>query len=377
MYPVSTEWHRTLKSRAHTRVSRLDVEVSGQVEQFPIVEGTITQNYDDPTRWGFDVTIVDSEARTYAEMYALVSPFLSRLRPWSGVKHADGSTELVPCGEMFVKDLEVVESQGGAIVWRLNSFDASTRLQSPMPAPFVIPAGRDPTSLVAPLLTPRFPRLTIVTAPTSYLTEPMILRERSVPWTEAQRLVASTGLDFTVNRVGEAVMQPRILDATAADHPAWHFDEAIRPDFAEPARRLTFDDAPNVVIVSGSHPNATGVTGIAFDSDPRSPTYRYSPDYGENVFTVDSDRVFTNAQADALAEFVLSKKLGPQDQVTFTAVVNAALDVGDVVLVSRARLGLVAEPLIVTQLEVPLGVTEFMRVTCRRSIFTNLANTPL
>jgi hypothetical protein len=373
MYAVSTRWANAVK-HSHTALARVDVDRGGDLTTFKIESGTVVQDYDDATRWGLDVEVVDEEGRSWTDMRDLVNPFFSKITPWAGIRYADGEEEWVPCGEVFVSDLDVVEEDSGAVRWRLNTFDASSRLKSKMPVPYVIAGDTDPTAVVAPLLHPRFPSLTIVRTPTPYRVGPLIIREGSSPWEEAQRLVTSTGLELAVNRLGLGTMQARVTDASIVD-PVWSFDELDRPDFAEVERRQTLQDRPNVIVVIGTHPNAPGVVGIAFDNDPRSDTYRYGGEYGEVVEEENSEQVFSNPQANAMASALLSARLGPQDQVTFKAIRNPALDVGDVVIVNRARMGLVNVRMIVTHIECPMHVDDWMIVTCRRSLIIGTETT--
>jgi len=366
MYAVSAAWANAVK-HSHTALARIDVARGSSVTSFKVERGSVVQDYDDPTRWGLDVEVVDEEKRSFDAMHDLVNPFRARLTPYSGIRYPDGSEEWVPCGQLFVQDLDIVETDEGAVRWRVNTFDASSRLKSKMPVPYVVAGDLDPTSVVVPLLQPRFPALTIVPTATRYRTAPMIIREGSSPWEEARSLVASTGLELSVNRLGLGTMERRTVDASHAA-PVWTFDEPDRPDFAAPERRQTLDDRPNVVIVTGTHPSAPGVYGIAYDNDPGSPTYRYGGDYGEVTYQEDSEQVFSNAQADEVAAGILARKLGPQDQVTFQAIRNPALDVGDVVVVNRARVGLVNARLIVSHVECPMHVDDWMTVTCRRSV---------
>lgn len=375
MYAVSAQWENAVK-HSHTALARIDVERGSSLTTFKVEQGTVVQDYDDPTRWGLDVEIVDQAGRSFSAMRDLVNPFRSRLTPYSGIRYPDGSEEWIPCGQLFVQDLDIVETDEGAVRWRLNTFDGSSRLKGKMPVPYVVPGDVDPTSAVMPLLQPRFPPLTIVPTATRYRTAPMILREGSSPWEEARSLVASTGLELAVNRLGYGSMVHRTVDA-GLTVPAWTFDELDRPDFAAPERRQTLDDRPNVVVVTGTHPSAPGVYGIAYDNDPGSETYRYGGDYGEVTYQEDSEQVFSNAQADEMAAGILARKLGPQDQVTFSAIRNPALDVGDVVVVNRARIGLVNERMIVSHVECPMHVDSWMQVTCRRSVVAATGGTAL
>jgi hypothetical protein len=107
--------------------------------------------------------------------------------------------------------------------------------------------------------------------------------------------------------------------------------------------------------------------------DPSSPTYRFSAEYGEHIRTVTSDLVMSNEQATAMARALLSRSLGPQDEVQFTAIPNAALDPGDTVVVTRELLGMNGDRMIVAHFELPLLATEGMPIRCRRSVYTGEA----
>ncbi len=73
----------------------------------------------------------------------------------------------------------------------------------------------------------------------------------------------------------------------------------------------------------------------------------------------------TDAQAAGAAQALLQRQLGTTQSVGFGAIVNPALEPDDVVLVNRARAGIVQERHIIDQVTIPLGAAEAMTAQTR------------
>ena len=107
----------------------------------------------------------------------------------------------------------------------------------------------------------------------------------------------------------------------------------------------------------------------------RSVSYPSGAIVAFTVLEVESEKVTSNDQATAMARAILSRELGPQEQVQFRALINPGLEPPDVVSVTRERLGLEDRRMIVTRIEMPPTFEEnaTMLVTARRSILTDSA----
>jgi hypothetical protein len=125
-----------------------------------------------------------------------------------------------------------------------------------------------------------------------------------------------------------------------------------------------------VVTVIGTNSAAPNVRGSAWDANPSSPTYRGGP-YGTRTKVVRSENAITNTQAQAMANAYLIQLLGPQDTLSFTAVPNAALDVGDTVMMTRARMGVSGAAYVIAGIDLPLTADTGMTIRCQRSVLTD------
>ena len=96
----------------------------------------------------------------------------------------------------------------------------------------------------------------------------------------------------------------------------------------------------NGVVVTGASVGATAapVRAVAWDNDPDSPTYK-DGSYGRVPMFVNDTTITTTAAAQTAANASLIALLGFSGQVTATAWVNPAMEVGDVLQVERKGLG--------------------------------------
>jgi hypothetical protein len=297
----------------------------------------------------------------------LVDPYQSVLRPYRGIKFVDGTTELVPLGVFYPDQVSAGEGSNGAVTWKIRAFDASIRAQDELGQALAIPGGTLYTQAVQQVIRRVYPQASFTLGDSRFTTPTLVVDESTIPWTWAQDLGRDYGEDLTTDREGVFTSAPRILQT--ADAPVWEFVEGEGATSWEPERTIDADKPVNVVEVIGTNSAAPGVYGIAFDNDKSSPTYRYGPN-GERKRTFRSEKVVTNAQAEAAARFLLSKLLGKTDQVTLKAIPNPALDAGDTVAAWRARLGLAGDRLLVAHIELPLVAEREMSVTLRRSIMS-------
>jgi len=343
----------------------VDIVTGQQVESFQPIDGSVKQKIDDSSRWQMDITFIDDQDRPLSEMQDMISPVRCKMIPYRGIELASGGTELVPCGEFYIRKRNHSYDTSGAPTWRIQAFDVSIRCQTNLTEPFYINPGSQLNATVINLLSKKRPNLQFQLASSEFTVPGLLYQEDIDPWGEATKLMVSHGLDLYQNRLGACASASRKLIPQAS---VWNFTEGVNMWNVD--RESGDDNFPNVVVVKGDNPGASGVSGLAADMDPHSLTYRYG-DYGQQVYTFRSEKVTTNAQANAMASYLLARMLGGQDVVTFEALPNAALDVGDTVTVTSERLGLYHSKLLVSELEIPLTVQEPMKVTCRRSIFTS------
>ena len=100
-----------------------------------------------------------------------------------------------------------------------------------------------------------------------------------------------------------------------------------------------------------------------WDDDPASPTYRYGP-FGEVPRFYTSSLVTTEAQATAAGEAILRRATGLVEGVSWTSLVDPAVDVGDIVAVVNPAVR-VNRVMVLDSVTVPLGPAEAMSAVAR------------
>lgn len=376
MYAATAAFYREITG-PHTAITRVDATQGDDTLHLDVVGGQgITLDYDAPTRRGLDVTVTHEE-HDAADLEDLLDEFITVLTPYRGVRYSDGTEELIPCGVFFPEKIRLTEDNAGGVTLNTSAFDASTRCQGPLDRPFHIDAGGRPDEVVPQLLGRKMADLQYRLAATPWSLPTLDLRGQVNPWSKASELYETMGYDLAIDRDGICVSDQRTV--SVLEDPTWEFVEGINATFAPGSERsVGAEDFPNVVIVKGTNAAAgRTVRGEAADEDPSSRTYRYGRT-GERVLEVESEKVTTDEQANAMARLILARELGPQEELTFKALVNPGLDVADVVSITRERLGLLERRMIVTRIQMPLTVEGdgTMQITARRSVLTDGTGTP-
>lgn len=361
---VSTAFLRAIRED-QSAVSSLDVHRGNSTASLALLGGNVTEDMDDATRRSMQCTVYDEET-AFADLEDLLDPYLSTIEPKRGIIYPDGSEEVVSLGVQHPTELSIQEVDGGP-VFHLTALDSSSRASGPLANPVYIPVGTPFDEAITKLLQSKMPGVSMMIGESEFTTPTLLIPDSSNAWTESRKLAAAAGLDLWVSRDNQVVAAPRPLDPDV--DPDWEFVEGENATFWDPKRQTRRDDYPNVVVVEGTHPNFPGIRAVVWDDDPASRTYRYGP-YGEVVRKIQTEKVTSTDQAQAMAARELARLLGPQYEITLECVPNPALEVGDTVLVTRERVGLVAVRMIVCHLETPLLPEDSQQVTLRRTILT-------
>lgn len=375
MYPVSARFLAAPKS-SHVAIVRADVyhaqqfvrslDVIGDdvsADETATIRRVATLTFSDP-----DDDLVPTTARRVNEV---LDPYRAEIKVSRGFRYTDGTEELAPLGWFRMRNLRITEHADGGVALSTDGFDRSLVCQDRLPTAWPIPAGAAVEQEIARLLVGVFPGMTFALIDSGHVTPSLLLPEGANPWTEASKLAESIGARLSMNRDNVCVLQPETT--TAANDYLWSFTEGVDADFWQPDRTVTVDDVANYVVVVGTNSQGATVRGVAYDDDPESPTWVQGP-FGQRVHTEQSERVVSSQQATDMAKAVLVKRLIASEDVTFEATVNPALDEGDTVAVTRARLGLHERRMIVKSIRWPLVPGEPMRVTARRSVLVGAEN---
>lgn len=150
----------------------------------------------------------------------------------------------------------------------------------------------------------------------------------------------------------------------------WNYIEGVG-NTAIQYQRSQSDRVPNTWIRDGASTSITvPVRGTAYDANPSSPFWAGSPTYGVVESYLQDNLIGGQAQAQAEANGAMYLGLGAGDVITLLAIPNYALQINDVITVTRADAGLDATPMVIDSIAFPLqvdgGQNAMMTITGRR-----------
>jgi Domain of unknown function (DUF5047) len=310
-----------------------------------------------------DGTLINSATGTSS---ALLTPFGSGsiIRPYSGIRYSDGTTEVYPLGVFNISQVNIVESNPtteAGLTISMTGYDPSRRIdRNKFTSTYVIAAGTLITTAIQTLVNRTLPGTQFSTT-TSGLTLPYPLTYAvgDSPWAAIGDLSASVGCETYFDVNGVCVTCPP-ADLGALSSPVMSYIPGQHCSMTDITSTYTDDPGYNGVIVIGASP-ATGqaaVQGVAWDTNPASPTY-YLGDYGQVPQIVNDTNITTAAGALASATSLLNSQLGFVKQLSTTNMGpgNPALDVDDVVeiVAPKAAVNGVA---IIDAVTVPMGESQ-------------------
>jgi hypothetical protein len=322
------------------------------------------------TEFGGDGEVFGAEgdvfgARQYTALAGSVAPYGSEFRVKRGVVFPDGTEELVSLGVFLLDDVDINDSGVGVTV-DLSGPDRAQRVSDARwTEAYTIADGTNYATAIQNLISDRYPGAVFDFTTTSRTTPLLVLGESSQndPWSDAQRMAHDIGCELFFDANGTCVLQ-EVPSPTAPS--VWTIAEG---DAGSPTvsfgRRLNRRTTYNVIVVRGENP-AVGapVQATARDMNPTSPTYVLGP-FGEKPKFYVSEYIKTEAQAQDVANAMLSENLGLDEAARAVIVPQPALDASDVVTVTRQRSNLNAA-FVVQSFSVPLRPNESMTVELKR-----------
>lgn len=367
MFPVSDRFIAAVQSD-HTMVAKAEVvSFAGDLlATLNMTGGRTLFDYDAKIVTSGSVEAVDEEGDLIPlENQSILSPFLAELRISRGIKFSDATIEWCLLGTLRLKRLSIKDSDG-SVTLSCDTYDRSIQIQQGMGVPYAQEDGLHIEEAVPRLIRLRLPSASFELPTTPYPLPGLLIASSDDTWDSAQSQARSMGYETVVNRSGTFVITPQL---SLLPGTPFQYTEGTNAKFLNPIRTIDSDSIPNVVVVHGTHPNAPNVIGIAADNDPSSPTYRYGP-YGEKILPIESEKVISNEQAIAVATALLSQVIGKAESVEFMAIPNPALALGDIVYVTRERIGLINRALRVSMIDMPHTATDLMRVVARKSLIS-------
>jgi hypothetical protein len=311
-----------------------------------------------------ELELIPTATRSITDVYKLVMTPDVELTIKRGLYLANGSIEYVSLGVFSTDEAKYSRSVSGVLKW--SGSDRSKKIsRSKFVDPYQITAGTSLATAGSTLLQSRFPDVSSnfanvlenVTATLTYDAS-----DSSDPWGSARDLFADNGYDlnFDGNGVARAIQVPD--PATVA--PVFDYGAGATNLVLEADVSGTLEKTYNGVIVVGEGSSlTTPVRGEVWDTNPASPTY-WLGGYGKVPFFWSSPLITSTVIAQAVATVLLSKLKGKTEQLTWSNVVNPALEPLDVISVTLGRRRVQA---VIDQLTIPLRAQDSMTSIARQT----------
>lgn len=337
-YFIGTYWG--VNKPAPPLVRLLDGSVTNDRGQ--PVQGQARLTFLDVTGTGAGKELLDPITANEIQLYRgikidnpLLPPYKNVLSDWEAIK----------LGWFTVSDCQITR-YGDALVYEVTAQDRGWRLDN---NPWRIAYVQDPatvTTAVAMIkaivsdrakgFTPTFDVLTAST----YVPPTVMNWDRTTPpWSGAvQTLATSAQLEVFFDWRGVCVIRDVVDPLNAV--PVALYSKTSEVLLQPPSRAIPGNEIYNGVVVRGT----AGwllfpIVGEAWDEDPASPTWRLGQ-FGERPKNIDNAMVSTDAAANAIAATEYGKIKGVWEDLSFSVMPNASLEVGDVIRIDDSVLGI-------------------------------------
>lgn len=357
MYPVTGTFLSALRE-SHTAAVKVDAYLGGSLiaENMPIAGGSVAVNSGTGVRRTLDCTIADRA------LWATLDVLGVELKAYRGIRYPSGDVELVPLGVFSLDTQSMSVGPAGGIQVRAapDRWARVQRAQFEQPTP-AIPANQIRIE-IARLVTGAVSGITVTDSATSTATAGPLVWDQDRA-AAAVDLATSIGAEAYFDVAGNLV----ITDAPLLSQtPVWTVDASESGVLLSGERIRDRARTYNVVVAYPS--NLTG--GIPYapvvvaDTDPTSRTYVNGP-FGRVPYRYTSPAMTTSGQALVAAKALLNRVKAVNAQLNVDAVVNPALDRGDVITVLTPD-G-TSELHLVDSVSIPLEVGGTQQITTRSS----------
>ena len=399
-----------------------------------ILDGTVTYDKSQDIRSQFSMRLVSPNGTFIPDSGTrgdLLRPWGNEMHIYWGITFDDGSQEFVLMG-MFRIARNAIEETSGAMVMTVTGYDRSRNISrnvvlstwpQTVTQQFQI-NNQSWASFIQIMCTDRWPQVQFNDTAANWnllsidkfdggingtgfgigLAATPTFSQGTDLWSEARQYAQGCCGDVYFSRDGICtyVKDPNLNNMNAAftPDPVATFIEGSTAMFDKVSRTLDDSAAYNGCVVYGQgnvNSNAATVTSNfpinsgnpvgfdggpgewdnvkpAIDNDPSSPTYWYGP-YGHVGHVVTSNMLVSQTQVDVYAVLMLILDLGAQESVSIpSAAANPLLEVDDVILIKRTRLGLPAEGVfyIISSITMPLTASGQMTLQVRQKRNLNM-----
>lgn len=364
MRPVSAAF-LTAVAESHTVIARADLLTDGAVAAtLSPTAGAVTLDQTAASRGRCDLTLIDEDGTLVpTDPSDALTPYGNELQVYRGVLLPTGE-ELVSLGVFRIDQVSIEDGDQG-VTLQVSGLDRSGRIiDARFEDPYQVAAGTNYATAIAAVLQAGWPEIPLDLTTTSKTTPQIVANEGDDRWKFAQDLAAAIGHALYFDGDGTCVTRP----VAGAGGATLTLAEGEGGVLITAGRSWNRQGTFNRVIATGENTGDTPARGVATDENTASPTYYHGP-FGRVPRFYASPFITTDAQAADAAAAILARELGTTQQVNFGALVNPALEPGDVVQITRQASG-IDETHVVDGLTIPLTTTETMTGRTRATVTT-------
>lgn len=328
--------------RSHDVVSYVDIISADQqiVRLTTVTSGDVRVDGTAAIRRSLSFSCVDVDGTLAPKTeHSMLTPFGTVARPYRGVRYRDGREEVYPLGVYRLASVDPVDSSGGPVEVRVQAYDLSrTVSRDKFTDIYVIPAGTNLVTAIQTIIERTLPDVeySVISTP-RVTTAPQVYNTNDDPWDVVSDLALSLGCQAYFDVYGRFTLEPgREIDSGTL--PEFTYIEGKGCTMLGLSRSFRDEPGHNGVIVTGESPGDSlpPVRAEAWDTEPKSPTYRYGP-YGEVPLHHTDQNIKTVEEAQATASAMLSSLIGVVENLSIESMVNPTLEAGAVVEVRRER----------------------------------------
>lgn len=339
-----------------------NLDVNGNVQNEVLVAGgDVKLDATADIRGSLDMETTDPWPASASD---LLTPYGNELFVERGIVFGSGAAAWVSLGYFRISDIEQEDAPDGPL--HIVAHDRMAGIvDSKLEAPRQYTSGTSVQAVFTELIGEIYPTAVIqydFSAATTLFSASHVAEEDRYAFLKA-----------IVDSLGKVMFwdyQGRLQVATAPDPslPVLDINHGRGGILVRMSRSLSRQDAFNAVIATGEAAGeAPPVRGVAYDTNPRSPTYWFGP-FGKVPFKMSSSFITTPDQARVAAEATLARSIGVPYSADFQSVVCAALEPLDPIRVSHSDKE-AGDFHVVETLTIPLDAETAMSGTTRQQIW--------
>lgn len=334
--PISAKFEPFLRSSG-PRVSSVDLYYKGSLtrENLAVSGGNIVADVTaDCRRQGTVDIVVDPNTSSDDILTVLNAVFDSEVVVKSGLKYANGETELIPQGTFMIWSAQIDYEQGDVIT--LELYDRAKYLAQTNLIKMYDASGQTATAAIQALVTMGMPTATTVTFSPSLpiITLPGGTTYDGTNLEAILDLAEMLGAEFYFNTSGVPICKPKTFLSAATLPSASVFTADTGDDgvLIELGRTTSREGVNNGVgVYGGTSDSATPqVFAEVYDLNPASKTYWNGP-FGKAFKRIDRPELLTNADCQAAAQAELDRSIGSASHSNFQILPHPGLEPGDII----------------------------------------------